>query len=41
MVQPELGDAGTELQVIILGDTYAATVIGESPFDPDNFQLRS
>ena len=41
MVQPELGEIGTELSVVVLGETYRATVIGESPFDPGNLRLRS
>jgi dimethylglycine dehydrogenase len=40
MVHPDVGDVGRELQVIILGETYPATVIGESPFDPENTYLK-
>ena len=32
---------GTELEIKILGKLYKATVIGESPFDPDNNALRA
>jgi len=41
MVRPDLGEIGQELAVRILGDTYRATVIAESPYDPDNTALRS
>jgi len=41
MVRPDLGDLGTELEIQILGDRYKATVIEESPFDPDNLRLRA
>jgi dimethylglycine dehydrogenase len=40
MVAPELGEPGTELEVVILGVPHRATVIPESPFDPDNARLR-
>ncbi|MEM8645753.1 MAG: glycine cleavage T C-terminal barrel domain-containing protein, partial [Pseudomonadota bacterium] len=41
MVQPEHGDAGTKLQIKLLGELYDATVIEESPFDPGNERLRA
>ncbi|HYC13831.1 MAG TPA: aminomethyltransferase family protein, partial [Stellaceae bacterium] len=41
MVPPELAALGTELEISILGDRRAATVISESPFDPKNDQLRA
>jgi len=41
LVKAELGAIGTELEIEILGDRYAATVIQESPFDPDNACLLS
>jgi dimethylglycine dehydrogenase len=41
MVRPDLGEIGQELAVRILGDTYRATVIAESPYDPENKALRS
>ena len=41
MVRPEFGEQGSEIEVKILGDRYGATVIGESPFDPDNARLRA
>jgi dimethylglycine dehydrogenase len=40
MVAPEFAAEGTELQVQILGELYTATVIAESPYDPDNAALR-
>lgn len=41
MVQPQHGVEGTELEIKILGDLYKATIIAESPFDPDNKRLRA
>ncbi len=41
MVKPEHGGEGTELEIKILGQMHKATVIGESPFDPDNECLRA
>jgi dimethylglycine dehydrogenase len=41
MVRPDLGEPGTELAVTILGQDYRATVIPDSPYDPDNLALRS
>lgn len=32
---------GTKLKIKILGTTYNATVVGESPFDPDLTALRA
>ena len=40
MVRPELAAVGTALEVTILGQTFDARVVGESPFDPDNERLR-
>lgn len=40
MVKPECAAAGTKLKIKILGDLYDATVVPESPFDPDNAVLR-
>jgi dimethylglycine dehydrogenase len=40
MVSPELGELGTELEIVILGERRRATVIAESPFDPKNERLR-
>jgi dimethylglycine dehydrogenase len=41
MIRPELGAVGTELVVSVLGERRQATVIAESPFDPDNLRPRS
>ena len=41
MVRPEFGEIGQELTVTILGDDYRATVIPESPYDPENARLKS
>jgi dimethylglycine dehydrogenase len=40
MVAPEHAVLGTELEVEILGTRHKATVIPESPFDPENARLR-
>ena len=41
MVNTGLETVGTELEIEILGQMYQATVIEESPFDPDNERLRA
>jgi len=41
MVRPDLGEIGTELDVVILGDTHRASVIEESPWDGKNARLRA
>ena len=41
MVAPALDEPGTQLEVVILGERRKATVIADSPFDPDNIALRS
>lgn len=40
MVKPEFAFEGNELSIKILGCVHKATVIGESPFDPENLRLR-
>ena len=40
MVRPDLGELGAEFEIAILGKRHRATVIPESPFDPDNTRLR-
>ncbi len=40
MVTPEFAEPGSQLEIEILGKTYAATVIPDSPFDPKNERLR-
>ena len=41
LVQPPLAEVGTQLEIEILGKRHAATVIAESPYDPDNERLRA
>lgn len=41
MVRPDHAAAGTELEIRILGKLFTATVIPESPYDPENAALRS
>ena len=40
MVRPDLAEAGTALEITILGARHQATVIADSPFDPENSALR-
>ena len=40
MVRPDLAEVGTELEISILGDKYRATIIPQSPYDPENERLR-
>ena len=40
MVKPELAGIGTEVEMDILGTMHRATVIPESPYDPENEKLR-
>lgn len=40
MVPPDHAAPGTALEIEILGDRYAASVIADSPFDPSNKRLR-
>jgi dimethylglycine dehydrogenase len=40
MVRPDLAEIGTEIEIEILGHRHRATVIAESPFDPENKRLR-
>ncbi|HZD54309.1 MAG TPA: aminomethyltransferase family protein, partial [Woeseiaceae bacterium] len=40
MVRPDLAAPGTELEIEVLGDRYPATVLPESPYDPQNDRLR-
>ena len=41
MVPPGMTDEGTEFEIEILGERHRATIIPESPFDPDNACLRA
>ncbi len=40
MVKPEYAQLGTSLEIKILGKVHDVTVLGESPYDPDNEKLR-
>jgi dimethylglycine dehydrogenase len=40
MVEPVYSESGTELEIDILGKTFNAVVIPDSPFDPRNERLR-
>ena len=37
----EYAQPGTALQIEILGERHNATVLGESPYDPENLELRA
>ena len=37
----EFAAVGTELEIEILGERKKATVVKESPYDPDNLDLRA
>ena len=41
MVRPDLGELGAEFEIAILGKRHRASVIPESPFDPDNTRLKN
>ena len=41
MVPPALADLGTKLEIDVLGARHPATVVQESPYDPDNQKLRA
>ncbi len=41
LVQPVYAEVGAELEIEILSQRYHATVIAESPYDPENTALRS
>ena len=41
MIQPDLVTPGAEFEIVILGRRHKATIIADSPFDPDNAALRS
>ena len=41
MVKPELGNVGQKLKVEILGEKHDATILDESPYDPENKLLRA
>jgi dimethylglycine dehydrogenase len=39
MVRPDLATPGTKLMIDILNQRLSATVLEDSPYDPDNAQL--
>lgn len=41
MIKPELATIGREIEITILGKNYKATIIADSPYDPENTKLRS
>ena len=41
MVKPELATTGQKLRIDILGKMHDATIIDESPYDPENKLLRA
>ena len=41
MVRPDLAALGTELSVDVLDAVRSATIVAESPYDPDNARLRA
>ena len=41
MVRPEHGEVGAELEIQILGERRKATIVPESPYDPENRRLRA
>ncbi len=41
MVKPEHGEVGTELEIQILGERKRATIVPDSPYDPENARLRA
>ena len=41
MIKPEIATTGQKLQIDILGKMYEATVLEESPYDPENELLRA
>jgi dimethylglycine dehydrogenase len=40
-VRPEFAEEGRTLQIKMLGDLYPATVVGDSPYDPENARARA
>ena len=40
-VKPQYEAVGTELEIEVLGKRHRATVVRESPYDPENLQLRA
>jgi dimethylglycine dehydrogenase len=40
-VKPEFAKVGSELEIQILGERKRATVLVDSPYDPENKDLRA
>ena len=40
-VRPEVAAEGTALEIVILGKRFPATVVADSPYDPENAALRA
>jgi dimethylglycine dehydrogenase len=40
-VKPEFASVGGELQIEILGERKRATILVDSPYDPDNQDLKA
>ena len=40
-VEPAFADVGASMEIEILGERKRATVVGESPYDPENRRLRA
>jgi len=40
-VQAQFASVGTELSILILGQMKRATVLRESPYDPENLELKA
>jgi len=41
MVKPELSNVGQKLKIDILGTLFDATILDESPYDPENKLLKA
>ena len=41
MIRPDVSVVGAEFDIVILGKRHKATIIDDSPFDPENSALRS
>ena len=41
MVNPDVATTGQKLKIDILGKMYDATILDESPYDPENNLLRA
>jgi dimethylglycine dehydrogenase len=41
MVPPALADEGSAFEIDVLGTRHKATVVMDSPYDPDNEKLRA